>query len=120
MNMDESTPAEHQTQRNANAIREYAAPGITVTWEASRCQHAAECIRGLPQVFDRDARPWINSAGADADEVVAVINRCPSYALGYRADDGRVRAARPSMPVTVLCEAQYLSPPRPSRCGNGP
>lgn len=93
--MDESAPAEHETERRADVIREYTAPGIIVTWEASRWggQHAAECIRGLPQVFDKDARPWINAAGADVDEVVTVIDRCPSYALGYRADDGRARVS---------------------------
>ncbi|WP_405493102.1 (4Fe-4S)-binding protein [Nocardia sp. NBC_00511] len=75
------------------AIREYPAPGIVITWEAQRCKHAAECVHGLPSVFDRDRRPWIDPAAATVDEIVTVIDRCPSYALGYRADDGRVRTA---------------------------
>ncbi|MFD6698207.1 MULTISPECIES: (4Fe-4S)-binding protein [unclassified Microbacterium] len=75
------------------AIREYAAPGLVVTWESSRCRHATECVRGLPRVFDRDRRPWIEPAAAPIDDVVAVIDRCPSFALGYRTEDGRVRAA---------------------------
>jgi len=74
-------------------IREYAAPGVVVTWEPGRCRHAAECVRGLPQVFDSDARPWIDPSAATVDEIVEVIDRCPSFALGYRADDGRVRFA---------------------------
>lgn len=74
--------------------REYAAPGIVVTWEAGRCQHAAECVRGLPRVFDSQARPWIDPHGARVDEIVEVVDRCPSYALGYRTDDGRTRHAR--------------------------
>jgi uncharacterized Fe-S cluster protein YjdI len=75
------------------AVREYAADGIVVTWEPARCRHAAECVRGLPAVFDRDARPWIDPTGASADEIVTVVDRCPSFALGYRTDDGRVRTA---------------------------
>ena len=72
-------------------IREYAGPQIVVTWEPGRCQHAAECVRGLPQVFDTTARPWIQPEGATADALVEVIDRCPSHALGYRTEDGRTR-----------------------------
>lgn len=74
-------------------IREYAAPGVTVTWEPGRCRHATECVRGLPQVFDREKRPWITAGAATPDDVVAVIDRCPSFALGYRTEDGRERTA---------------------------
>lgn len=74
-------------------INEYAAPGIVVTWEPGRCQHAAECVRGLPQVFNPEARPWIDPNAAAAEELVTVIDRCPSFALGYRTDDGRERVA---------------------------
>jgi uncharacterized Fe-S cluster protein YjdI len=75
------------------AIREYSADGIVVTWEPGRCEHAAECVRGLPRVFNRDRRPWIDATGAAVDEIVTVIDRCPSFALGYRTGDGRTRTA---------------------------
>ncbi|MGN6162145.1 MAG: (4Fe-4S)-binding protein [Marmoricola sp.] len=74
-------------------ILEYPAPGIVVTWEPRRCQHAAECVGGLPQVFDPQKRPWITPAEARVDDLVATIDRCPSHALGYRTDDGRSRVA---------------------------
>lgn len=76
-----------------SGIREYPGEGFVITWEASRCRHAAECVHGLPQVFDNTRRPWIMPEGANADRVVEVIDRCPSYALGYRTDDGWVRTA---------------------------
>lgn len=74
-------------------ILEYSAPGIVVTWEPGRCQHAAECVGGLPAVFDPKKRPWITPSEASVDELVTVIDRCPSHALGYRTDDGRQRVA---------------------------
>jgi uncharacterized Fe-S cluster protein YjdI len=77
--------------RDDTSIREYPASGITVTWAAERCRHATECVRGLPEVFQPDARPWITPDKADIDSVVDVIDRCPSYALGYRTADGRTR-----------------------------
>ena len=66
-----------------------------MTWEPGRCQHAAECVRGLPAVFDPQKRPWIEAGHAGVDELVTVIDRCPSFALGYRTDDGRSRVAPP-------------------------
>jgi len=73
--------------------REYEGNGIVVTWDSARCQHATECVRGLPAVFDRNRRPWIVASAADVDQLVTVIDRCPSYALGYRVGDGRKRSA---------------------------
>ena len=74
-------------------IREYEADGLVVTWEPARCAHAAECVQGLPLVFDRARRPWIEATNAPPEAVVTVIDRCPSYALGYRTADGRSRVA---------------------------
>jgi uncharacterized Fe-S cluster protein YjdI len=82
-----------QSHPDPDEIREYEAPGIVVTWEAARCQHSANCVNGLPAVFAPDRRPWISPEGAAVDEVVAAIDRCPSFALGYRTKDGRTRTA---------------------------
>ena len=40
-------------------VHEYEADGIAVRYDVARCIHAAECVRGLPRVFDPDRRPWI-------------------------------------------------------------
>lgn len=81
------------TDDGRDAIREYSGDGVVVTWEAARCRHAAECVRGLPEVFNSKARPWIDPTKAGAEEIIEVVDRCPSFALGYRAADGRVRTA---------------------------
>jgi uncharacterized Fe-S cluster protein YjdI len=79
-------------------VKRYEGDGITITWTAERCIHAAECVRGLPSVFDTGRRPWIDAAGADADAIAAVIDRCPSGALGYErgATETSVSAPTPS------------------------
>jgi len=81
------------SERSEPGRHEYEAEGIVVTWEPARCQHATECIRGLPRVFDPARRPWITPSAATAEDLVKVIDRCPSYALGYRVDNGRARVA---------------------------
>ena len=64
--------------------RAYTAPEVTVFYDRGRCRHYAECIRGLPQVFDPARRPWIRADLADADTVAEVVRRCPTGALHYR------------------------------------
>ncbi|MBO9531815.1 MAG: (4Fe-4S)-binding protein [Solirubrobacteraceae bacterium] len=59
----------------------YVGRDVIVSFDGERCQHAAECVRGAPAVFDTQRRPWIAPDGASADEVIAVVGRCPSGAL---------------------------------------
>ena len=69
-------------------IRSYASDELTVDYDASRCIHAAECVHGLPAVFDPKRRPWIAAEQASRDELAAVIERCPTGALKYTPRDG--------------------------------
>ena len=80
--------------------RSYPGRGITVEYEVGRCLHAAECVRGLPGVFDTERRPWIDPDGAPPDAVAEVIRRCPSGALRYRRTDGGPDE-RPPVPTRV-------------------
>lgn len=75
-------------QRNGILVQEanmvtkhYSSGGITVKWQPSKCSHSARCIAELPGVFDLNRSPWIDMAGASADEIVTQIARCPSGAL---------------------------------------
>ncbi|WP_405876840.1 (4Fe-4S)-binding protein [Streptomyces sp. NBC_01136] len=75
----------------------YDGQSITVTFEARRCLHAAECVRGLPEVFDTAQHPWIQPDGATADLLAEVVRRCPSGALQYeRVDGGTETPDRPT------------------------
>jgi len=82
--------------------RSYEGPDIRVTYDAARCIHAAECVRGLPAAFDPERRPWIAPAAAAADEVAAVIHRCPTGALAWeRLDGGPAEVPDATNTVTV-------------------
>ncbi|MEU6660295.1 (4Fe-4S)-binding protein [Streptomyces sp. NPDC046821] len=78
----------------------YEGKDVTVTFDGERCLHAAECVRGLPPVFDTSRRPWIDPDGAPAADVAEVIRRCPSGALQYRLADGPTET--PSEVTTVV------------------
>ena len=40
-------------------IHRYTGTAATITWDAARCIHAAECVRRVPASFDPHAKPWI-------------------------------------------------------------
>ncbi|WP_279516085.1 (4Fe-4S)-binding protein [Micromonospora sp. DH14] len=82
---------------SGNGKKTYEGKKITVTFEARRCRHAAECVRGLPEVFDTGQRPWIRPEGAEAERLAEVVRRCPSGALQYELVDGR--AETPDLPT---------------------
>jgi uncharacterized Fe-S cluster protein YjdI len=67
------------------ASKTYSGPLVDVSYDGAVCQHAAECIRGMPVVFDTSARPWIDPGQATtpelADQLREVVGRCPSGAL---------------------------------------
>ena len=65
----------------------YKSDKIIVSFAPDVCIHAAECVRGLPSVFNTSKKPWINIAGADQSEIISVIERCPSGALKYELID---------------------------------
>lgn len=65
----------------------YEGKEIDVSFDADICEHAAECVRGLPSVFDAKSRPWILPDGATADEVAMQVERCPSRALLFERHD---------------------------------
>jgi uncharacterized Fe-S cluster protein YjdI/CDGSH-type Zn-finger protein len=77
----------------------YTAPGVRVFYDRGRCLHFAECIRGLPEVFDVAKRTWIQPQNASADEVAEVVRRCPSGALHYRLEEGPPE--QPEQPTRV-------------------
>jgi len=66
-----------------NKVHSYESDEIKVTYDLKRCIHAAECVKGLPNVFDPDKRRWIQPENDSADRVADVIERCPTGALHY-------------------------------------
>jgi uncharacterized Fe-S cluster protein YjdI/CDGSH-type Zn-finger protein len=66
----------------------YRGRDIEVSFDLDICVHIGECLRGQPEVFKVNRRPWILSDLADADEVAEIVRLCPSGALQYKRLDG--------------------------------
>ena len=62
-------------------MKEYKKEDIKVVWNQEKCIHAAECVKGLPNVFKPQEKPWINVENASKKELIKIISKCPSGAL---------------------------------------
>lgn len=81
--------------------RTYRGDAIEVSFDFAKCVHIGECLRGAPEVFELGRRPWVVPDAASADEVAAVVERCPSGALQYRRLDGGADELGPEPPTVV-------------------
>jgi CDGSH-type Zn-finger protein/uncharacterized Fe-S cluster protein YjdI len=68
--------------------RRYASDDIVVTYDRSRCIHAAECMRGLRSVFDPERRRWVDPSAEAPPKIAEVVMRCPTGALHFERLDG--------------------------------
>jgi CDGSH-type Zn-finger protein/uncharacterized Fe-S cluster protein YjdI len=86
-------------------IHRYEGETLTVLYDVKRCIHAAECVRGLPTVFDAQRRPWVTPDAADTGQVADVIRRCPTGALHYeRKDHGPAEEPDEENTVTLTAD----------------
>ena len=98
---DSPAPVAHPGKR-------YTGAAIDVFFDGPRCIHAAECVRGLPAVFDRSRRPWVLPDAAPAEELADVVERCPTGALHYtRHDGGPAEAPDDANTVGVQAHGPY-------------
>ncbi len=89
-------------------MKEYTNDKIVVCWEPEKCIHSRNCVKGLPEVFDRSKRPWINMSGASSEEIMKVIDRCPSGALSYRKAGVEASSPDSSASIKVLKKGPLL------------
>ncbi len=65
----------------------YVGEKITIHDNRGICAHAGRCTDSLASVFRLKEEPWIHPDAADAEEIIATIQKCPSGALSYSVDD---------------------------------
>ena len=80
----------------------YKSDEISVSFAPDICIHAAECVKGLPSVFDTSKKPWVNVVGGTPDEIIDVIDRCPSGALKYELIDFESKEEEVKMEKTKI------------------
>ncbi|MCK9421695.1 MAG: (4Fe-4S)-binding protein [Bacteroidales bacterium] len=70
-------------KENKEGVKEYSNGEVTVFWQSELCIHSANCLIGLPSVFNSKKRPWINVHASESKEIMKIVDTCPSRALTY-------------------------------------
>lgn len=88
---------------------------ITVVWKPKVCIHSTLCWKGLVQVFNPRARPWIKMDEASTEQIIEQVKKCPSGALSYfvngesNAKDEKIEAEPGNtMKVEITANGPYL------------
>jgi CDGSH-type Zn-finger protein len=68
---------------------DYVGEKITVHNNAQLCSVSERCVKGLPMVFRSGRSPWCDPDAATVEDIIAVIESCPSGALAYTIDGVR-------------------------------
>lgn len=66
--------------------KEYSNDEVTVVWQAGLCVHSANCVKGLPEVFNTKKKPWIDVHAAPGADIISQVKRCPSGALSIKGN----------------------------------
>ncbi|NND35129.1 MAG: hypothetical protein HKN76_21260 [Saprospiraceae bacterium] len=121
------------------AEKTYTKENLSVIWKPGLCIHSANCVQGLPAVFDNTRRPWIDLEQGEKEAIITQVGKCPSGALSYSIENEKIMnnpeekkvvqvTAIPNGPLQVntTCEIQLpngeivLKPEKSffCRCGN--
>lgn len=64
--------------------RKYSGNKIDVYFNKDICQHAGKCVKGDPETFNLERKPWILPKDERVEKIREVIDTCPSGALKYK------------------------------------
>lgn len=67
--------------------KRYSNDEITVVWKPGQCIHSTKCWKSLLPVFDPRRRPWVDMTAATTERIMSAVDKCPSGALTYFAND---------------------------------
>ena len=81
----------------------YQGQKITVHDNRSICAHAGYCTDRLSSVFRMKQKPWIDADAASVEDIIAVIEACPSGALSYSVE-GVERSERTGSAAIVVSQ----------------
>ncbi|MBI4195960.1 MAG: CDGSH iron-sulfur domain-containing protein [Betaproteobacteria bacterium] len=69
-----------------DTVESYRGKRITIRDNRAICAHSGVCTDNLTSVFRLGREPWIDADGAAAEEIIALVKRCPSGALSCSID----------------------------------
>ena len=102
----DSRPSDDRTK---DEILTYEGSEITIHYNRLLCSHAAECGTRQKAAFDSSRKPWIITDNASKEDIMDVVEACPSGALRFSLPSGEPQHAR------VEAEGITIEPDGPYR-----
>ena len=90
-----------------DAAQAYRGKRITIHDDREICSHSGVCTDNLSAVFRLGQEPWIDADGADAEVVMALVQRCPSGALSYSMEGAPTTEAPNECLITASKNGPY-------------
>jgi len=100
--------SEKSPQRTPDKREIYIGKQITIHDNRGICAHAGVCTDNLASVFRMGEEPWIDPDAATVDEIVAIVERCPSGALGYALGESERTVAAGAASIRIVPGGPYV------------
>ncbi|OFX72066.1 MAG: hypothetical protein A2X12_02360 [Bacteroidetes bacterium GWE2_29_8] len=84
-----------------SVIKKYTNGEITVFWKSVFCIHSGECFTNLPKVFKPSESPWIDMLAASTEDIMRVVDLCPTDALSYKHNKDLEDKHDSSSPISI-------------------
>jgi uncharacterized Fe-S cluster protein YjdI len=66
--------------------KSYSNNEISVIWKPDLCIHSTKCWKASLAIFNPKRRPWIDMSAGTTEEIIKIVDHCPSGALSYERD----------------------------------
>ena len=96
-----------ETDGHLDKRENYVGKKITIFKNRGICAHVGYCTSGLPAVFAPGEGKGIDPDAASVDEIIEVINKCPSGSLSYSIDGVEYRDQDRDPMITVSSDGPY-------------
>ena len=96
-----------ETDGHLDKRENYVGEKITIHKNRGICAHVGYCTSGLPTVFAPGEGKGIDPDAASVDEIIEVINKCPSGSLSYSIDNVEYRDQDRDPMITVSSDGPY-------------
>lgn len=89
-------------ERTENRLETYRGKKITIHDNRGLCAHAGVCTDNLSAVFRMKQEPWIDPDAASVDDIISIIDKCPSGALSYSVGEAAPHQNSASEPKVFI------------------
>jgi len=67
-------------------VKKYSNEEITVIWKPDVCIHSTNCWKASLKIFNPKRKPWIDMNAGTTEEIIKIVNNCPSGALSFKRE----------------------------------